>query len=104
MKNLANVTQTLRQELQQLVDRADQFENRLRQPGDEDWAEQATQRENDEVLESLHQQTLQEIEQIKQALHRIEQGSYGNCARCGKQIAAERLEILPYATTCTECA
>lgn len=43
------------------------------------------------------------IAQIDSALRRIESGSYGTCARCGKQIAAERLEALPYASYCITC-
>ena len=39
---------------------------------------------------------------IDRALARIEDGTYGTCQR-GKQIAAERLEALPYAELCIDC-
>jgi DnaK suppressor protein len=43
------------------------------------------------------------IAQIDAALQRMDQGSYGICARCGKPIAEERLEALPHATFCITC-
>lgn len=44
------------------------------------------------------------LAQIEAAVHRIEQGVYGMCERCGQVINPERLEALPYATTCLGCA
>jgi DnaK suppressor protein len=104
MNDLSSTRQQLEQELNERLSRAEQIDNRLRQPGDTDWEEQATQRENDEVLESLGKQAVDEIEQIKQAIYRIDHGKYGICSRCGKAIAPERLEAMPYATTCTHCS
>jgi RNA polymerase-binding transcription factor len=43
------------------------------------------------------------IDQIDQALAKIEDGTYGVCEDCGEQIAFERLEALPFATLCVEC-
>jgi RNA polymerase-binding protein DksA len=40
---------------------------------------------------------------IDEALKRIDEGTFGTCARCGKPIAEERLEAMPYATKCIEC-
>jgi RNA polymerase-binding transcription factor DksA len=37
------------------------------------------------------------------ALDRIEDGTFGKCVRCGRQIAEERLEAIPYATRCIDC-
>ena len=41
----------------------------------------------------------QELAQVKRALERIEQGTYGVSEVSGKPIPIERLEALPYATT-----
>lgn len=41
----------------------------------------------------------QELEQIKRALERIDQGTYGRSEVSGKPIPVERLEAIPYATT-----
>jgi DnaK suppressor protein len=40
---------------------------------------------------------------IDEALTRIEDGTYGVCARCGSEIAPERLRAVPYATLCIDC-
>jgi DnaK suppressor protein len=79
------------------------IEGDLRQTHDPDWKERATELENDEVLEGLDEMTLGEIEQIRSALKRIENGSYGTCSACGEPIATERLVAVPSATTCVAC-
>jgi RNA polymerase-binding protein DksA len=42
--------------------------------------------------------------QIDAALHKIEDGTFGKCDSCGKDIARDRLKALPYAPMCIECA
>ncbi len=69
-----------------------------------DWSEQASERENDEVLESLGNSSEQELALIKLALQRIENGTYFNCEECGKEIPSARLELLPFAVHCVDCA
>jgi RNA polymerase-binding protein DksA len=44
------------------------------------------------------------LEQIDAALARVNDGSYGRCADCGKPIGEERLDALPYAPLCRTCA
>jgi RNA polymerase-binding protein DksA len=41
---------------------------------------------------------------IDAALSRIDDGSYGVCMNCGKPIGEERLEALPWAERCIDCA
>lgn len=49
------------------------------------------------------QETLErELEQIDAALQRMDQGEYGTCAECGREIPYERLEALPYTAYCLE--
>lgn len=103
MLDLNQVRQRLEEKLARRLARAENIDDRLSQPGDEDWEERATEREDDEVLESLGSQAVKEIGQIRQALNRIDKGTYGICAGCGKEIGAERLELLPYATHCMRC-
>jgi RNA polymerase-binding protein DksA len=45
-----------------------------------------------------------ELEQIEMALSKIDAGTYGICDRCKKPIAEPRLQALPYATLCINCA
>ncbi|NJP46467.1 TraR/DksA family transcriptional regulator [Actinacidiphila epipremni] len=49
-------------------------------------------------------QAREHLEALDRALDRFEQGTYGRCEVCGEPIPAERLEVLPAATTCTPCA
>ena len=40
---------------------------------------------------------------VDAALKRIEEGTYGVCANCGKPIQPERLEAMPWVTLCIDC-
>ncbi|MFY4722706.1 TraR/DksA family transcriptional regulator [Streptomyces sp. LaBMicrA B280] len=44
------------------------------------------------------------LEELDQALERVERGRYGKCEGCGGTIPPERLEIRPAATLCVRCA
>ncbi|MCK4790342.1 MAG: RNA polymerase-binding protein DksA [Desulfobacteraceae bacterium] len=43
------------------------------------------------------------IAKIRDALDRIEEGTFGICEECGEDISAERLEARPVTTLCIEC-
>ncbi len=45
-----------------------------------------------------------ELEELDAAVQRIEDGTYGVCARCGNLIGEARLDALPGARTCIGCA
>jgi RNA polymerase-binding transcription factor DksA len=57
-----------------------------------------------EVAVSLLANEREVLVQIADALDRIDAGTYGKCARCGQEIAADRLRALAYAAHCIECA
>lgn len=40
---------------------------------------------------------------LEEALRRIEDGTYGRCDACGRQIGLERLRALPYTRLCIDC-
>jgi RNA polymerase-binding protein DksA len=65
-----------------------------------DTATETYDRELDYTLEENSEHVLAEIDA---ALKRIEDGTYGICTNCGKQIAEERLEARPWATLCIDC-
>lgn len=69
-----------------------------------DWEEAATLGEGDEMLEELGTVGLQEVRMIQAALQRIDAGTYGTCVRCGEPIAEARLEAVPHAPLCADCA
>jgi RNA polymerase-binding protein DksA len=52
---------------------------------------------------SMVEQLEEQLDDIEQALQRIEDGTYGKCNNCGKSIMPERLEVLPSAELCIDC-
>lgn len=59
---------------------------------------------SDEVLEGLEDAARDEILEIRGALRRIDEGTYGVCENCGDAIAPRRLEALPHTRRCVKCA
>lgn len=43
------------------------------------------------------------LEQVDEALKRIDQGTYGKCMSCGDKITVERLRVVPTAKLCKDC-
>lgn len=104
MTDIATIKAELEEKLRGLLDRAEDIDDDLSEPGDDDWAEQAVESSGDEVLEGVGDATMDEVRQIKDALIQIKAGTYGTCRGCGRSIAKERLSALPYATKCVKCA
>lgn len=44
-----------------------------------------------------------QLDEVDKALERIEAGTYGQCAQCGKEIPPARLEARPESTLCIDC-
>jgi RNA polymerase-binding protein DksA len=59
---------------------------------------------NREIDYSLGENSEQVLADIDAALKRIEDGTYGTCTKCGKQIGEERLEAMPWAALCIDDA
>ncbi|MCF8010736.1 MAG: TraR/DksA C4-type zinc finger protein [Clostridiales bacterium] len=62
-----------------------------------------------EVFERSKDSALQESQKIRlrgvnHALERLENGMYGICEKCNKEISLERLEAIPYTTMCRACS
>lgn len=58
---------------------------------------------NQELSLRLGERESQMVADVDQALLRIEEGSYGECARCGKPIDERRLEAVPTARYDAAC-
>jgi DnaK suppressor protein len=59
--------------------------------------------ERSEML-SVIEQLQHRHSQITGALRRMDEGTYGKCERCGREIPIERLEARPTASLCVTCA
>jgi DnaK suppressor protein len=58
----------------------------------------------DEISSQLVEVESRELTQIEEALARFKDKVYGDCEICDKPIPLARLQAVPYATTCIECA
>lgn len=67
---------------------------------DEDKLQEIEDYENNLSLEGQLELLLKKI---KKALKAIDNGTYGQCAECKKNIEEGRLEIMPYAEICVTC-
>lgn len=94
----------LEDRLKELDARLHRIEDTLETPHTEDFGDAAIEREDEEVLEDLGVAGQQEIRMIHAALKRIEDGTYGICVNCGDDISAERLDVVPQAPRCRNCA
>lgn len=104
MIDVSHYERRLRDRLRELNRRLAEAETELDQPASADSEDRASEREGDEVLEGLGNAGLAEIRMIEAALDRIGDGTFGECAACGEPISEERLEAVPHAARCRNCA
>jgi DnaK suppressor protein len=71
--------------------------------GDQHLADHAGDMFDRELDDSLGDNAGQLVREIDTALERIDAGTYGTCARCGREIPEERLVAVPYAVLCLDC-
>lgn len=88
----------------ELTEHLSDVEDSLDETPPKDWEDRASERQGDEVLESLGQVELAELRRIDAALERIEGGTYGDCQKCGEEISEARLDLLPDTPFCKNCA
>lgn len=104
MVDVNSIKASLEARLAALTSKLSEIDEDLKEHGTEaDFEERATEIAGDEVLEGLGIQSQKEAQQIKAALKRIEDGSYGICVQCGEDIPEKRLELLPHTPLCTSC-
>lgn len=104
MTEIATRRRQLEDRLALLESKLRDLERELDQPMPKDDEDRATERESDEVMESMGREGLHEMQMIRAALDRIDNGTYGICAKCGDPISKERLDAVPHAPLCRDCA
>jgi len=103
--NTERYKQRLLDKERELVEEIARLENEARDSGEaevRDSIDDATSSQS--TSEALQEDALasQTLTQVRDALKRIEDGSYGRCNACGRQIEAARLEAVPWAAYCLE--
>lgn len=101
---ISHYKHVLRSRLHELQHRLSDIEEKLDSHHNPDWDELAVEREDDEMMESLGVIGKAEIAAIEMALHRIQEGEFGCCGKCGEAIDLKRLDLIPYTPFCARCA
>jgi DnaK suppressor protein len=112
-KALAEIRKTLEEERDELLRRDAELEqatfdatqsDMTGEVGlDEDFADAGTATFDRERDLSIRNNIRDLVDQITRAINRIENGTYGECERCGRPIDAARLKALPHALLCMDC-
>jgi|Deesub1362B_J571_1020462.scaffolds.fasta_scaffold03814_4 DnaK suppressor protein len=68
-----------------------------------DWVDRVSLDDAMNSLMSKESELARELEDIVEALEKMERGEYGICEECGQEIAFERLEAVPTAKLCVPC-
>ena len=91
---------------QELSARVDRAMATVREPGDGAARDISDDSVNDEGRDEQFTEAEADravLGQVRDALKRIDDGTFGTCVRCGRPIAPERLEALPWAAHCIDC-
>ncbi len=104
---LTEERERLRVELKRIADRAagrdrlqaEQAGQDFDEPGGDAATETVERAQSMAVGASLREQ----LDEVNAALEKIDEGTYGVCDNCGKQITKKRLSVLPWATLCKKC-
>jgi DnaK suppressor protein len=107
-KRLDHYRTVLLEQLRQQAEAArdnqnDALEFATNDDGVKDVADQSVKDVSQEIEYRLSERASQAVADIDQALLRLDEGSYGVCARCGKEIPERRLDAIPTARYDAEC-
>jgi DnaK suppressor protein len=103
--NTKHLEQKLREKERELQSELARIESEAEAAGDRevrDSTDDATASQG--TSEAFEEGTIvsETLEQVQDALHRLEDGTYGTCLICGRPIEPARLEALPWAPNCLE--
>ncbi len=102
--DLVKQKKALMERRETLTSHLSKVEQTLDETPSKDWEDRSSERQGDEVLESLGNAELSELKRIDAALVRISNGTYGECQQCGNPISETRLGLLPDTPFCKGCA
>ena len=94
----------LRNEINELAERPPEYRQSRESFYSDHLADDATDTFEEEKALALEAHLVGLLRKVEDALKRFENGTYGRCTECDQAIDPDRLEALPYATTCLKCA
>jgi DnaK suppressor protein len=101
--NIERFKQRLREKERELLADTARLEGEAHSSGEAEVRDSTDDATSSQITsEALQEETLasQTLIQVRDALKRIENGTYGKCAICGRPIEAARLEAVPWAQYC----
>jgi DnaK suppressor protein len=105
-KTITRLKKILLKEREEIVGEVRQiFESskEMGQDGIQDIGDEAANIYNKQILLSLTESERLRLQEMDEALDRIEAGTYGICEECGEPIGLKRLEVRPVAKYCVPC-
>ena len=104
-KKLTAFKKMLNQRLDELLDQANETVENMSDRNDNlpDPSDRATLESDRNFTLRIRDRERKLIGKIKDALERIENGTYGICEECGEDISEARLKARPVTTLCIDC-
>jgi len=105
-KTITHFKKILLKEREQILGEVKQIyesSKEMGQDGIQDIADEAANIYNKQILLSLNENERMRLQEVDEALDRIENGTYGICEECGESIGLKRLDVRPVAKYCVPC-
>ena len=105
-KTLQRLKKTLLKEREEIIGGVKQIyesSKEIGQDGIQDIGDEAANIYNKQILLSLNENERLRLQEVDEALDRIENETYGICEECGGPIGLKRLEVRPVAKYCVPC-
>ena len=90
----------LQTELKARIHRIEAEKHESNAPDNDQWSDQGGLHGRDDEQFAIQLASKAELNQVGEALARLDAGHYGLCEVCGEEIEAGRLSVLPYAVRC----
>jgi len=97
------LTELKEEVLNTLINENKDFRTAVEDMGVKDLADVASNDIDARILEAIGTKDTVRLKRIEAAIGRLENGRFGICASCGKNITDERLSAIPYAVMCISC-
>ena len=104
-KDLKYFKKLLKEQLEDLLKHGEDAVSGMRDPGDNlpDPTDRASFDADRSFMLRIRDREAKLINKIREALDRIEEGSFGICETCGEEISIKRLMARPVTNQCIEC-